>query len=100
MTSCGYDRDGRVACAVLVAGGAGTRAVALSSAELYSPTGRSWTGTGSLATARTLFQLVLLKDGTGGPFLVLPVLSWQMSSLRRLLLAVKPEVPLKTDLDL
>ena len=35
----------------------------LASAEVYSPSTGNWTATGSLATARSEFQMVLLPDG-------------------------------------
>ncbi len=50
---------------VLAAGGVGrtTGSIYLDSAEVYNSTTGSWNATGSLATARARFQMVLLPDG-------------------------------------
>ena len=48
---------------VLAAGGASNGGVVLASAEVYSPSTSTWTPTGSLATARLFYQMVLLPDG-------------------------------------
>ena len=46
----------------LAAGGIDNDA-ALASAEVYSPAAGTWAATGSLATARLVFQMVLLRNG-------------------------------------
>ena len=55
---------------VLVVGGDGGAAMALASAELYSPASGTWTGAGNLATARYYHTATLLPNGkvlvTGG----------------------------------
>ena len=48
---------------VLVAGGQGTGAVVLASAELYDPASNSWSAAGALATARENHTATLLPSG-------------------------------------
>ena len=48
---------------VLVAGGCGIGSHSLSSAELYDPATGSWSGTGSLGTARSEHTATLLPNG-------------------------------------
>ena len=61
-------RDGHTATLlvngkVLAAGGT-NNGVALTSAELYTPTAGTWASTGSLNVARTLARAVLLSNGS------------------------------------
>ena len=48
---------------VLAAGRFGIQTGNLASAEVYNPTTATWTTTAPLATARYLFQMVLLPNG-------------------------------------